>query len=88
MFTKANEADKDECTELRVLCIRLDKVAATTNMLQHESKDSCLFRLRLDGFQSVLMMCKIKRVMHGLEQRVDIVVTLILFQERLPSRRI
>jgi hypothetical protein len=29
------------------------------------------------------MVCKIKRVMHGLEQGVDIVVTLILFQERL-----
>ena len=56
-------------------------------MLQHESKDSCLFRLRLDGFQGVLMMCKIKRVMHGLEQYVDIVVTLILFQERLPYRQ-
>ena len=34
------------------------------------------------------MMCKIKRVMHGSEQGLDIVVTLILFQERLPSRRI
>jgi hypothetical protein len=55
-------------------------------MLQHESKGSCLFGLRLDGFQSVLMMRKIKRVMHGLEQGVDIVVTLILFQERLPYR--
>jgi hypothetical protein len=88
MFTKANEADEDERTELRVLCIRLDKVAATTNMLQHESKNSCLFRLRLDGFQSILMMCKIKRIMHGLEQSVDIIVTLILFQEGLPSGRI
>jgi hypothetical protein len=28
-------------------------------------------------------MCKIKRVVHGLEQGVDIVVTLILFQECL-----
>jgi hypothetical protein len=34
------------------------------------------------------MMCKIKRVMHGSEQGLDIVVTLILFQERLPSRQI
>jgi hypothetical protein len=33
------------------------------------------------------MICKIKRVMHGLEQGLDIVVTLILFQERLPYRR-
>jgi hypothetical protein len=87
MFTKANEADEDD-VELRVLCIRLDKVATTTNILQHESKYSCLFGLRLDGFQSVLMMCEIKRVMHGSEQGLDIVVTFILFQERLPSRRI
>ena len=56
-------------------------------MLQHEGKGSCLFGLRLDGFQSVLVMCKIKRVMDGLEQGLDIVITLILFQERLPSRR-
>jgi hypothetical protein len=33
------------------------------------------------------MMCKIKCVMYGSEQGVDIVVTFILFQERLPSRR-
>jgi hypothetical protein len=43
--------------------------------------------LRLDEFQSVLMMCKIKRVMYGSEQGLDIVVTFMLFQERLPSRR-
>jgi hypothetical protein len=61
----------------------LDKVAATTNILQHESKNSGLFGFRLDGFQSVLMMYKIKRVMHGLEQGVNIVVALILFKERL-----
>jgi hypothetical protein len=63
----------------------LDKVAATTNILQHESEDSCLFGLRLDGFQGVSMMCKIKRVMYGSEQGVDIVVTFILFQERLKT---
>ena len=57
-------------------------------MLQHESKDSGLFGLGLDRFQSVLMMSKIKRVMHGLEQGVNIVVALILFQDRLPSERI
>ena len=34
------------------------------------------------------MMCKIKRVMDGLEQGLDIVVALILFQDRLPSGRI
>jgi hypothetical protein len=56
-------------------------------MLQHKSKDSCLFGLWLDAIQSVLMMCKIKRVMDGLEQGLDIIVTLILFQDRLPYRR-
>ena len=74
-------------TELGVFCIGLDKVAATTNILQYESKDSCLFGLRLDGFQGILMMCKIKRVMHGSEQRLDVVVSFILFQEGLPFRR-
>ena len=34
------------------------------------------------------MMCKIKRVMDGSEQGLDIVVTFVLSQERLPSRRI
>ncbi len=32
-------------------------------------------------------MCEIKCVMHGLEQRLDVVVMLILLQECLPSRR-
>jgi len=65
----------------------LDKVAATTNILQHESKDFGLFRLRLDGFQSVFMMCEIKCVVHGFEQGSDVVITLVLFQECLSSRR-
>ena len=30
------------------------------------------------------MMCKIERVMNGSEQGLDIVVTLVLFQECLP----
>ena len=34
------------------------------------------------------MVCKIKRVMDGSKQGLDIVVTLILFQEPLPSGRI
>jgi hypothetical protein len=75
-------------TKLLVLCIRLDKVAASANFLQHNSKDSFLFGMRLDGFQSILVMCKIKRVMDGLEQGLDVFITLILVQERLPSRRI
>jgi hypothetical protein len=35
-------------------------------------------------FKVSSMARKIKRVMHGSEQGVDIVATLILFQERLP----
>ena len=66
----------------------MNKVAATTDILQHESKDVGLLGLRLDGFQSVLMMRKIKRFLDGSEQVLYIVVTLILFQKRLPSRRI
>jgi hypothetical protein len=34
------------------------------------------------------MICKIKRVLDGSEQGLDIVVILVLFQERLPSKRI
>jgi len=63
----------------------LDKVAATTNVLQHESKDSGLFRLWLDGFQSIFMVYKIKRVMDGFEQGLDGVVMLILFPECVSS---
>jgi hypothetical protein len=43
--------------------------------------------MRLDGFQSVLVMCKIKRVLDGSEQGLDVIVPLILVQEDLPSRR-
>src|SRR6266403_669399 len=43
--------------------------------------------LRLDGFQSVFMMCEIKRIVHGFEQGLDVVVMLILLQECLSSRR-
>ncbi len=86
MFTKANEADEDDvqnCESFAYDWIKSQQVQTSCSM----SKDSCLFGLRLDGFQSVLMMCKIKRVMHGSDQGLDIVVTLILFQERLASRR-
>ena len=34
------------------------------------------------------MMCKIKRVMYGPEQALDIVVTFILFEENLLSRQV
>jgi hypothetical protein len=34
------------------------------------------------------MICKIKRVLDGSEQGLDVVVTLVLFQERLSSIRI
>jgi hypothetical protein len=64
----------------------LDKVAATTNILQHESKDSALFESWLGGSQNLLMIGEIKHVMHGLEQGGNSFVVLILFHEFLPSR--
>ena len=33
------------------------------------------------------MICKVKRVMDGSEQGLDIIVMLVLLQERLSSRR-
>jgi len=43
----------------------LDKVTATTDILQHESKDLSLLGVGLDGFQSVIVVREIKRVVHG-----------------------
>jgi hypothetical protein len=47
----------------------LDKVAATTNIPQHESKDIRLLGLGLNGFQfqNVFMACEIKCIVHALE---------------------
>ena len=68
---------------MRILCVRLDKVTAITDVLQHERKDLCLPGNTLDGFESVLLVCEIKRIIHGDQQRSDIFVTLKLFQECL-----
>jgi len=43
----------------------LDKVTATTDILQHESKDFGLLGVGLDGFQGVFVMREIKRIVHG-----------------------
>jgi len=47
---------------MRILCIRLDKVTAITDMLQHERQDLCLLGLTPDSFESVFMACEIKRM--------------------------
>jgi len=57
----------------------LDKVTATTDILQHKSEDFGLLGLGLDGFQSVFVVCEIKRVVHAFKEGSDIVVALILF---------
>jgi hypothetical protein len=54
-------------TELDVLRIRLDKVAATTDMLQHEHKDMSLFGLRCDILQKVCLLRKIKRIVYSIK---------------------
>ena len=56
----------------------MDKVTAITDILQHESKDLSLLGLGLDRFQSVFVVCEIKRVMHGFKEGLDIAVALIL----------
>jgi len=43
----------------------LDEVAAITDMLQHERKNSGLFGLALHRFQNFFLICEIKRIMHG-----------------------
>jgi len=57
----------------------LDKVTAITDILQHKSKDLSLFGLGLDGFQSVFVVCEIKRIVHCFKEGSDIPVALILF---------
>jgi len=57
----------------------LDKVTAITDILQHKSKDLSLLGPGLDGFQSVFVVCEVKRVMHGFKEGPDIVIALILF---------
>ena len=65
MFTSHTEMCKILRTEFRVLCVRLDKVTAITDVLQHESKDMCLFGDALDSFESVFLVGEIKRIVHG-----------------------
>jgi len=57
----------------------LDKVTAITDILQHKGNDLSLLGLGLDGFQSVFVVCEIKRVVHAFKEGPDIVVALILF---------
>jgi len=52
-------------TELGVLRIRLDKVTAITDMLQHQRKDLGLLGFTLDNFESAFLVCKIESVVHG-----------------------
>jgi hypothetical protein len=64
----------------------LDKVTATADVLQHETKDFSLLRLGRKAFQSLFVARKIKRIVHALDQRSDLVVTLILIREFLASK--
>jgi len=43
----------------------LDKVTAITDMLQHQRKDLCLPGNTLDSFETVFLVCEIKRIVHG-----------------------
>jgi len=43
----------------------LDKVTATTDILQHKSEDFGLLGVGLDGFQGVFVVCEIKRIVDG-----------------------
>ena len=56
------EMDRDLRTEFRIRCIRLDKVAAIADMLQHECKDLGLPRDTVDSFESLFPICEIKRI--------------------------
>jgi hypothetical protein len=48
-------------------------------MLKQERKDLCLLGNALDNFESVFLVCEIKRIAHGGEQGSDVIVTLKLF---------
>jgi len=43
----------------------LDEVAAITDMLQHKRKDLCLPENTPNSFESVFLVCEIKRIVHG-----------------------
>ena len=59
--------DRDLRTEFRIRCIRLDKVTAIADMLQHERKDLCLSGHTVDSFESFFPICEIERIAHGSE---------------------
>jgi len=54
-------------TELDVLCIRLDKVTTTADMLQHEHKNMSLFGLRCDVPQCVCLLREIKCIVYSVK---------------------
>jgi hypothetical protein len=54
-------------TELDVLCIRLDKIAATADMPQHERKNISLFGLRSDVLQRVCRLREIERIVYSVK---------------------
>jgi len=66
MFTMADEKRRRR-TELDVLCIRLDKVAATADVLQHEHKNMSLFGLWCDVLQWVCLLREIKRIVYSVK---------------------
>ena len=78
MFTLAPEASKDFVHNGESIAYDW-LVTAITDVLQHERKDLCLPGNMLDSFESVLLVCEIKRIVHGDEQRSEIFVTLKLF---------
>jgi len=43
----------------------LDKVTAITDMLQHQRKDLCLRGHTPDSFETVFLVCEIKRIVHS-----------------------
>ena len=48
-----------------MLCIRLDKVTAIADVLQHEHKNLRLPGQTLNGLESGFLICEIKRITHG-----------------------
>ena len=74
-------------TEFRIRCIRLDKVTAVTDMLQHERKNLCLPGNTVDSFESLFSICEIKRIAHSSDQGLDVPVTFKLFKEGLSVQK-
>jgi hypothetical protein len=54
-------------TELNILCVRVDKVAATADVPQHEHKNISLFGLRSDILQRVCCLRKIKCIVYSVK---------------------